>query len=174
MVRSGSASSTADKARNVVDFPESFAPHNAVTGPRFSCCRPSKRGWSNRTLCSRTDEPYVATRGRGRCPAEPCCSCCGISYVVRQPGEARVDKDAAAAEKRKAAGAASGQSLKTGPGADLAVGVQDLANQPTPGAPDTKVLKTNVAGIGRPSTVDFEEHEYAWKRAGRQEVMATG
>ncbi len=87
-------------------------------------------------------------------------------YVVRQPGEAAVDADAAAAEKRKAAEAESGQSLKKGPGANVAVGSQDLANQPTPGAPKTKVLKTHVAGIGRPSLVDFEEHEYAWKDPG--------
>ena len=84
-------------------------------------------------------------------------------YVVRQPGETAVDENAAAAEKRKEAEAASGQNLKKGPGANVAVGVQDLANQPTPGAPKAKVLKTHVAGIGRPSIVDFEEHEYAWK-----------
>ena len=84
-------------------------------------------------------------------------------YVVRQPGETAVDENAAKAEERRAAEAASGQDLKKTPGAKVAVGVQDLGNQPKPGAPGSKVRQTHVAGIGRPSIVDFEEHEYAWK-----------
>jgi hypothetical protein len=83
-------------------------------------------------------------------------------YIVRAPGESAGDTGAAA-EQRKAAEEASGQNLKKVPGVAVAVGVQDLGNQPTPGAPRSKVLQTHVAGIGRPSLVDFEEHEYAWK-----------
>jgi hypothetical protein len=43
------------------------------------------------------------------------------------------------------------------------VGFQDLTHQAAAGAAGSIVLHTHVAGIGRPSIVDFEQHDYADK-----------
>jgi hypothetical protein len=82
-------------------------------------------------------------------------------YVVRN-GDAPTSESDAAKATREAREAASGKKLQlpTGGGGHVGVGFQDLKHQPAIGAAGTVVLHTHVAGVGRPSIVDFEKHDY--------------
>ena len=88
-------------------------------------------------------------------------------YVVRQKdkdppaGESPADK--ADRERREAA---TGEKLSkpTSFGGHVGVGAQDLKNQPTAGPLGSVTVKGHVSGIGRPSLVDYELHEYYEKK----------
>lgn len=85
-------------------------------------------------------------------------------YVVRT-GDPPAGESADAKATREAREAASGKQLQlpTGAGGHVGVGFQDFLHQPAAGAAGSIVLHTHVAGIGRPSIVDFEQHDYADK-----------
>jgi hypothetical protein len=87
-------------------------------------------------------------------------------YVVRQKdkdpptGESPADK--ADRERREAA---TGQKLsKPTTGAHVGVGAKDLKHQPKAGALGSVTTQSHVSGIGRPSLVDYEAHEYYDKK----------
>jgi hypothetical protein len=82
-------------------------------------------------------------------------------YVVRKPGEAEPKDTGDDRRKREAAEAATGRLLGGSGGSHVAIGEQNLKQQPLP-ATSGPVKKTHVAGIGRPSLVDFEEHQYSY------------
>ena len=96
-------------------------------------------------------------------------------YVVRngEPPARESEADRADRERREAA---TGEHLQkpTQGGGHAGVGTQDLGHQPTPGAPRTIVQHTHVAGIGRPSIVDFEDHVYPTNAAAERELARPG
>jgi hypothetical protein len=77
------------------------------------------------------------------------------SYYVRGPK----DPEPAANADREAAEAATGKKLGGSGGSHVAVGQKDLKHQ-QPGKMGEVTVKVHVSGIGRPSIVDFEVHEY--------------
>ncbi|MDA0138660.1 hypothetical protein, partial [Solirubrobacter deserti] len=91
-------------------------------------------------------------------------------YVVRNgaPPARESATDRADRERREAA---TGERLQRPTrGAHVGVGSQDLGHQPTPGRRGTIVQQTHVAGIGRPSIVDFEDHVYPSNAAAEREL----
>ena len=85
-------------------------------------------------------------------------------YVVRT-GAPPATESADAKATREARESASGKQLQlpTSGGGHVGVGFQDLTHQAAAGAAGSIVLHVHVAGIGRPSIVDFEQHDYADK-----------
>jgi hypothetical protein len=96
-------------------------------------------------------------------------------YVVRNgdPPVRETEADRADRERREAATGERLQKPRQG-GGHAGVGFADLHHQPTPGAPGTVVLHTHVAGIGRPSIVDFEDHVYPRNEAAEAELARAG
>ena len=81
-------------------------------------------------------------------------------YVVRDPKDPELAPD----PEREAREAATGKKLKDAPsgvGGHVGVGAKDLKHQPTPKKQGEVTVDVHVSGIGRPSIVDFEIHEYA-------------